>query len=84
MGTPSHTSSWRDDLKVARDVAHSKRAGFERLLAWLESWRVRQQMPPGRDAALAFWIHQVKVKPREAWQLDQWKGGKRLRKALRA
>ncbi len=73
MSTPLHIPSWRHDLKAARDVPHSKRAGFERLLAWFESWCVRQQMAPGREAARAFWVHQVKVKCREAWQWDQAK-----------
>lgn len=73
MNASSPLPSWRDDLRAARDVSESQRAGFELVLAWFESWRVRQHLPPGREAARAFWVQQVKAKRRTSWQLDQWK-----------
>ena len=61
------------DLKMARNVPDSRRTGFEILLSWFEDWRIAQKLEPGREAARAFWIHQVKTKPRQDWQLDQCK-----------
>lgn len=69
---PTHIS-WREDLKLARNVADAHRQGFEMLLSWFEDWRMSRQLPPGREAACAFWRQQVKVKPRTEWQIDQWK-----------
>jgi hypothetical protein len=43
------------------------------LLSWFEDWRLGKQLQPGLDAARAFWVHQVKSKPRQSWQLEQWK-----------
>ena len=63
--------SWREDLKKARNVSDSHRQGFEMLLSWFEDWRISRQLPPGREAACAFWRQQVKLKPRTEWQLDQ-------------
>ncbi len=73
MNASFRIPSWRDDLKAARDVSESHRPGYELLLSWFENWRVSQQLPPGREAARAFWVQQVKVKRREAWQVEQWK-----------
>jgi integron integrase len=64
--------SWREDLKLARNVTDAQRVGFELLLGWFESWRIDQQLEPGREAAKAFWVQQVKGKPRADWQLGQW------------
>jgi hypothetical protein len=64
--------SWREDLKLARNVTDAQRVGFELLLGWFENWRFGQQLDPGREAAKAFWVQQVKSKPRADWQLDQW------------
>ena len=73
MSTHSASPSWRVDLKMARNVPESRRPGFEMVLSWFEDWRIAQKLEPGREAARAFWIHQVKSKPRQDWQLDQWK-----------
>jgi hypothetical protein len=59
---PSLTiSSWRADLQKARNVTDAQRSGFELLIAWFENWRVKQQLEPGREAARAFWVQQVKA-----------------------
>lgn len=42
------------------------------LLSWFDQWRISRHLPHGREAARAFWRQQVKSKPREAWQLEQW------------
>ena len=65
--------SWRDDLKMARNVPESQKPGFEMLLSWFEDWRTGRQLEPGREAACAFWRREVKAKPRADWQIDQWK-----------
>jgi len=67
------TFSWRADLQKARNVTDAQRSGFELLLSWFENWRIRQQLAPGRGAVRAFWVQQVRAKPRAAWQRDQWK-----------
>lgn len=72
MSAASTTSSWRDDLKLARNVPDSHRQGYDMLLSWFDQWRISRHLPHGREAARAFWRQQVKSKPREAWQLEQW------------
>ncbi len=64
--------SWRDDLAASRDLNESDRLGFEITLTWYERWRRGRQVDPGRESAREFWRDQVLIKPREAWQLDQW------------
>ncbi|BCX48521.1 hypothetical protein HAHE_24290 [Haloferula helveola] len=63
---------WRKDLSASRDVDPRERAGFQLLLEWFEKWRIGRDLPPGRAAARRFWREQVQLKPREAWQLQQW------------
>lgn len=72
MSAASTTSSWRDDLKLARNVPDSHKQGYDLLLSWFDQWRISRHLPHGREAARAFWRQQVKSKPREAWQLEQW------------
>lgn len=72
MSAASTTSSWRDDLKLARNVPDSHRQSYDMLLSWFDQWRISRHLPNGREAARAFWRQQVKSKPREAWQLEQW------------
>ncbi|MDH4477287.1 MAG: integron integrase [Verrucomicrobiaceae bacterium] len=60
-------------MKKARNLSDAQRPGFEMLLSWFEDWRLGKQLDPGIDAARAFWVHQVKSKPRQSWQLEQWK-----------
>jgi integrase len=49
-------------------------AGFLVLLEWFENFRLRHELPAGRDAAKAFWKSEViRVdREREKWQLAQW------------
>jgi integron integrase len=63
---------WRKDLYAARDVCSPDKAGFSLLLEWLENWRIRSSLPPGRIAAERFWREQVRLKSREPWQMRQW------------
>ena len=70
--SPSRKFDWRQDLRAARNLTESEKAGFELVLQWLENWRVRQGLPPGRDAAKRFWRSPVHAKQREPWQLRQW------------
>ncbi len=72
MSAASTTSSWRDDLKLARNVPDSHKQGYDLLLSWFDQWRISRHLPHGREAARAFWRQQVKSKSREAWQLEQW------------
>ena len=72
MSAEPTTSSWRDDLKLARNVPDSHRQGYDLLLSWFDKWRISRHLPHGREAARAFWRQQVKSRPREAWQLEQW------------
>jgi len=72
MSHSSHSPCWREDLKKARNVSDAQRSGYELVLAWFENWRIGQPLEPGREAARAFWVQQVKSKPRADWQLDQW------------
>lgn len=68
----SSVSSWRDDLRASRNLTSSEKSSFEIPLEWLENWRLRHSLPPGRATAKRFWKQQVLTKPREPWQLTQW------------
>ncbi len=65
---------WRKDLAVFRGLTDQERAGFLLVLEWFENFRLRHELPAGRDAAKAFWKAEVlrDDRPREAWQLQQW------------
>jgi integron integrase len=65
---------WRQDLAVFRGLKDSERTGFTICLEWFENFRLRYDLPAGRDAAKAFWTHEVKREEvvREPWQLVQW------------
>lgn len=71
MSRETSPVSWRDDLKMARNVPESRKPGFELLLSCFEDWRLGKQLEPGHEAACAFWREQVKAKPRADWQIDQ-------------
>ena len=66
---------WREDLSNYRNLSPQEKQGFGFVVAWFEEWRVRENLPPGRQAARSFWKSQVTSKPRESWQLDQWGDG---------
>ena len=63
---------WSKDLDASSDVRLREREGFAMLLGWLEKFVVGSGLAPGRDACERFWKEQVRAKPREKWQLDQW------------
>jgi hypothetical protein len=62
----------RRDLQASRDVAPRTKGGFEMLLNWFELWRVPKGLGPEIELAREFWRSQVRSKPRQEWQLEQW------------
>ena len=63
---------WWQDLQESRDLNHTEKHGYTFLLAWFESWRLRQRLAPCRDVAKSFWQTQVITKRRSSWQKQQW------------
>ncbi len=65
---------WRKDLSEFRGLADRERAGFLVLLEWFENFRLRHELPAGREAAKVFWKSEVirEGREREKWQLAQW------------
>lgn len=65
---------WRKDLAEFRGLTDRERAGFLLLLEWFENFRLRLELPAGREAAKAFWRSEVtrEGREREKWQLEQW------------
>lgn len=73
MNTPqTNTIPWKADLQASRDLHLSEKSAFEMILTWYEKWRIAHGAIPGRESAALFWKAQVKAKPRESWQLQQW------------
>jgi len=62
---------WRADLEASRNLSVGEKQGFGFVVGWLEEWRVRRGLEPGRETARAFWKDQVRAKDREEWQLEQ-------------
>ena len=78
----THSSSksslnWRDDLNVSRNLSRNEVQAFGFVVGWFEDWRVRMNLPPGKESARGFWREAVKSKPRQDWQLSQWEEGMR-------
>ncbi len=65
-------ADWRSDLEASRDLTDHEKQHFGFLLAWFESWRLKQGLEPGRATAVAFWRAQIVSKPRKDWQLERW------------
>jgi len=65
---------WRKDLAAFRGLADRERSGFLLVLEWFENFRLRQELPAGREAAKVFWRSEVlgRDRQREDWQLEQW------------
>ena len=63
---------WREDLAYSRDLNPREIEAFGYVLGWLEDWRVKHDLAPGRDAACRWWLEVAKGKDRPAWQLRQW------------
>lgn len=65
---------WRKDLSEFRGLTARERTGFLLVLEWFENFRLRSELPAGREAARTFWRSEVlrEDRPREEWQLEQW------------
>jgi site-specific recombinase XerD len=65
---------WRKDLSEFRGLTDRERTGFLLVLEWFENFRLRRELPAGRDSARLFWKSEVILadRPREEWQLEQW------------
>jgi len=65
---------WRKDLAAFRGLTDRERSGFLLVLEWFENFRLRQELPAGREAAKVFWRSEVlgRDRQREPWQLEQW------------
>lgn len=65
---------WRTDLAEFRGLTERERTGFLLVLEWFENFRLRHELPAGREAAKAFWRSEVtrEGREREKWQLEQW------------
>jgi len=65
---------WRTDLAEFRGLTERERAGFLLVLEWFENFRLRHELPAGREAAKVFWKTEVtrEGRERETWQLEQW------------
>ena len=60
---------WRKDLSEFRGLSDQERYGFLMLLEWFENFRLRYELPAGREAAKVFWKTDVlrEQRPREEW-----------------
>lgn len=60
---------WRRDLAGFRGLTDRERTGFLLVLEWFENFRLRHELPAGREAARAFWRGEVLAegRPREPW-----------------
>ncbi len=63
---------WREDLSRSRDLTRQEIDAYGYVLGWLEDWRVRKDLPAGREAARGWWREVAKAKQRPDWQLRQW------------
>jgi site-specific recombinase XerD len=65
---------WRKDLAAFRGLTDRERTGFLLVLEWFENFRLRHELPAGREAAKSFWRDEVlgRGRERERWQLEQW------------
>ena len=63
---------WSKDLEASSNVRLREREGFAMLLGWLEKFIAGSGLSPGREACERFWKEQIRAKPREKWQVDQW------------
>jgi len=68
---------WRQDLEASRDLSRTEIQSTGFVVGWFEDWRVRGDMPPGKESARRFWKEMVLGKSREPWQLEKWAEGMR-------
>lgn len=71
-GKPRSRFDWREDLSCSRDLARREIDAYGYVLGWMEDWRVKKDLPAGREAARAWWREVAKAKERPGWQLRQW------------
>jgi len=81
QATSGRRFDWREDLSKSRDLKRREIDAFGYVLGWIEDWRVRKDLPAGREAAKVFWKTDVlrEDRPREEWQLEQWGGTRFVR-----
>lgn len=77
MNVGSHSGGkvffdWREDLAASRDLSRMEIDAYGYVLGWLESFRLRHGLAPGREAAKLWWNETTKAKERPEWQLRQW------------
>jgi len=65
----SNRISWLEDLNHSRDLSPREVDGYGFFLGWYESWRVKRELPEGRESGRRFWKEVVKAKERPEWQL---------------
>ena len=71
----SRSADWHEDLRASRDLSDWEKQHFGFVLAWFPSWRLCEQLPAGREAAVRFWREMVQCKPRKEWQTGGWAQG---------
>lgn len=64
--------SWREDLSCSRDLSPREIDAYGYVLSWIEDWRVKNDLPAGREAAKRWWVEVGREKIRPEWQLRQW------------
>lgn len=57
---------------MSRDLTHREIEAYGYVLGWMEDWRVKRDMVPGREAARQWWLEVAKSKERPEWQMRQW------------
>ena len=70
-GMPRPRFDFREDLSRSRDLTRREIDAYGYVLGWMEDWRVRKDLPAGREAARAWWREVAKAKERPEWQLRQ-------------
>lgn len=69
---PGARFDWRQDLLHSRDLSHREVEAYGYVLSWIEDWRLKKELPAGREAAKRWWLEVAKAKERPEWQLRQW------------
>ena len=69
---PRKRYDWREDLASSRDLTNREIDAYGYVLSWIEDWRVRKDLPAGRETAKRWWVEVAKEKERPKWQLRQW------------
>ena len=69
MKTKPTRCCWRKDLAGFRGLTEKEKSGYLLVLEWFENFRLRYELPAGREAATRFWREEVRKegRPREPW-----------------